>query len=348
MEFTRGRTDPSVVEELFERPWSFDFFQAVRLLTLRDERALPVGGASPPSREAVRFLAHRSLKFSASQIQSLEPEPGGPPRMAVNFMGLVGPKGVLPWHYQDAASGDPNPLADFLDLFHHRLISLCYRAWAKYRLPVGYELAQQRDAEYDRFTSSLFNIMGLGSPKLRKRQTIPEVACLAYSGLIAQQPHNASSTRGLLADYFEVPVEITQFQGRWFRVPSASLSWLSGQGAHNQLGYGALAGDAVWNPQAAFLVSLGPLSFDRFLCFLPGEPACTALTEWTVFGTATHLEFDVQLILTAAEVPFCWLDGRVRLGLMSWLKTEEFTHHPADVVFRGHTPFDEQPTWSNS
>ena len=80
MEFTRGRTDPSVVEELFERPWSFDFFQAVRLLTLSDERALQVGGASPPSREAVRFLAHRSLNFSASQIQSLGPEPGGIPR----------------------------------------------------------------------------------------------------------------------------------------------------------------------------------------------------------------------------------------------------------------------------
>ena len=386
METTSRRTDPPLSQALFQKPWAFDFFQAVRLLTLLDDRTKPVGGANPPSQEAVRFVVHRTLDFCASQIHSLKRPAAGrkgdplegspdededasedaagrdqdkskPPRMSVNFMGLVGPKGVLPWHYHDAASGKANPLSRFLDLFQHRLISLFYRAWEKYRLPVGYELAHRPKAAeagrraasvHDRFTTCLLDTIGLGPAALRDRQSVPDLARLAYAGLLGQHPANAASLRGLLADYFQVPVEITQFKGQWFRIQAPSLSWLSGSGIHNQLGYGALAGNAVYNPQATFELALGPLSFSRFCAFLPGERACQALVDWTVFCAPSHLEFHVRLVLAAPDVPYCWLNGRTRLGLASWLKTEEFRHDPSDVVFRGQTPFDGQSHWRTS
>ena len=39
-----------------------------------------------------------------------------------------------------------------------------------------------------------------------------------YAGLLAQWPRSASALRQVLTDYFDVPVEIEQFAGGWFRL----------------------------------------------------------------------------------------------------------------------------------
>ena len=98
-----------------------------------------VGRFHHPATEIVRFSAHATLTFPASEIQSLDWREDLPPWMAVNFMGLTGPVGVLPLYYTELVmerlrSRDTG-LRDFLDIFNHRAISLFYRAWEKYRLP---------------------------------------------------------------------------------------------------------------------------------------------------------------------------------------------------------------------
>ena len=53
-------------------------------------------------------------------------------------MGLYGPSSPLPNHYTEDvlwASADEDAARSFLDLFNHRLISLVFRAWEKYRQP---------------------------------------------------------------------------------------------------------------------------------------------------------------------------------------------------------------------
>jgi type VI secretion system protein ImpH len=97
-----GRADSPLIKSLFDKPYRFDFFQAVRLLERSDPRRQPVGRDGHPSREAVRFRTPVSLEFPASQIGELSPgaaEPDSrPPEMVVSFMGLTGPLGVLPHH----------------------------------------------------------------------------------------------------------------------------------------------------------------------------------------------------------------------------------------------------------
>ena len=49
------------------------------------------------------------------------------------------------------------------------------------------------------------------------------------------------------------------------------------------------------------------------------------------------MAFNVQLILRAADVPYCRLDDEStdapRLGEMAWLKTREFLTDAGDAVF---------------
>src|SRR5262249_1452657 len=123
-----GLMDSEIAELLLTQPSSFGFFQAVRLLERLNPDRQPVGKFVPPSSEAVHFAAHASPPFPASEIQSITREDDKPLQMTVNFMGLTGPLGVMPLYYTELIAsrlreGD-RALADFLDIFNHRLISL--------------------------------------------------------------------------------------------------------------------------------------------------------------------------------------------------------------------------------
>jgi type VI secretion system protein ImpH len=353
------RTDPSVADLLFERGYEFDFFQAVRLLARLYPHRQMVGGEAKPGAEVARFHALTSLSFPPSSIHSIESEerqqpegaredmPGdgaaagpSPAHMAVAFMGLTGPQGVLPFHYTELLvarqMAKDSSLAAFFDLFNHRFISLFYRAWEKHHFPVSYERAARQGDKQDRSTEYLFDLIGMGTGGLRGRLKVRDQALLLYAGLIGQRPHSAAALRGLLRDYFGLPVEIEQFRGRWFPLDQPSLSYLDPEGLHNQLGVGAIAGDEVWNQQARFRVQVGPLTFARFIAFLPDGDAFPELVELTRYFAEQTLEFDVQLVLRAAEVPWCRLTDEgidaPRLGWAAWLKTEEFVEDARDTV----------------
>jgi type VI secretion system protein ImpH len=263
--------------------------------------------------------------------------------MTVAFMGLTGLLGVLPRHYTELLlermRRKDEGLRDFLDLFNHRLISLFYRAWEKYRFPIAYERAVSKAEGEDRFTRQLFDLIGLGTKGLRGRLEVEDEPLLFYAGLLAQHPRSASALEGLLRDYFEVPVTATQFVGQWLPLSQANRSRLGWGEANNALGESAVAGKRVWDQQAKFRLQLGPLSFTEFCQFLPSGDGFRTLVAITRFSAGEEFDFDVQLNLRAAEVPWCRLGGNgehaVRLGWSTWLKSQEFTADADDAMFAG-------------
>ena len=343
MAATCRRTDPSLEEALFERGYEFEFFQAVRLLARIFAGRKPVGGAAKPGEEVVRFGARVSMAFPPSAVHDVErvADSSDPVRMTVAFLGLTGTQGVLPFCYTewmlDRLAVKDDALAAFFDLFNHRLVSLFYRAWEKHRPPVLYELSAARGQRPDLFTHSLFDLIGMGTEGLRGRMQIQDESLLWYAGLIAQSPHSASALRGILRDYFGVPVEIDQCVGDWYDLEEADRCYLSSALERNQLGEGAFLGEQVWNQQGRFRIRLGPLSLDRFLEFLPDGRAMRSLVQFTRYLAGQAMAFDVQVFLRASEVPYCRLgeEGRdaPRLGEMAWLKTREFLTDAGDAVF---------------
>lgn len=334
------RADSCVMRALFQRPYEFDFFQAVRLLTLMRPERKPVGTLAKPGEEAVRFHSSTTLAFPASTVTGITRDRATRSQidMSVAFFGLTGVGGALPLAYTErllALKSKPaEVLSGFFDLFNHRLISLFYRAWQKHRFVAVYEDAARRDTGLDLFTRSLFNLIGLGVDGLGGRMSFPDEALLPYAGLVAQRPCSASALRGILRDFFRLPVQIEQCLGSWYSIEDADRCYLSEPLERSQVGVGSFLGDRVWDPQARFRLALGPLPHSRFQTFLPGGEEIEKLRDLVRLLVGQALVVDVQLILQAEEVPDPQLRTRgMRLGYDSWLKTEPFTHDPGDAVF---------------
>ena len=140
---------------------------------------------------------------------------------------------------------------------------------------------------------------------------------------------SATGLRQVLWDYFDVPVEIAQFVGAWYPVEVESQCCLGEIGGYSeQLGFGAVVGNEIWDQQSRVRIRLGPLSLERYMDFLPGREGHRALRSLTRFYTGGEFDVEVQLILRRLEVPACELkprdDDGQQLGWTSWIKSAEF------------------------
>jgi len=349
----------SVADKLFADPYSFDFFQAVRLLELSGGK--PVGGDWPMVTEAVNFGAVGGLAFPASTIAGLKATADGPPKMTVAFFGLTGPSGVLPDFYsqmvmaQQRAVDNPErrAFADWLDIFNHRMTSLFYRAWAKYRLPVGYGRAR---GGQDPVTAISLSLAGLGLPSFAKRIRIEspvppaftddpgvmeEGSLVRYAGLFAHQARSAAGLENMLVDYFGVPVKVEQFNGRWRPLDVENQSRLGRRGQNDELGVSLVVGRRLWDAKGGFRVRIGPLDLAGFVSYLPdaaaGRRKLFLLAELTRFYVRASLDFEVRLVLKASEVPVARLakgGPGPRLGWNAWLGRRANPADADDAAFR--------------
>jgi type VI secretion system protein ImpH len=294
-----------------------------------------VGHHGDPAGEVVRFRARTSLDFPPSQLFALAraEDSSRPPELEVAFMGLTGPLGVLPQPYTELlverTRYKDTALRDFLDIFNHRAVSFFYRAWEKYRFAIAFE--RGRD---DVFTRALFATVGLGTRGAKNRLSVPDETVVYYGGIVAQRPRSASAIRAVLSDHFGVPVGVEQFTGQWLALEDSCLTRLGV--ANSRLGFDTIAGRRVWDLRSKFRLVAGPLTLEEFVGLLPPRENFRPLVDFTRFLVGDELDFDVQLVLAAKEVPACELaSGSTRqpkLGWTTWLKTEEFAHDDSQVV----------------
>jgi type VI secretion system protein ImpH len=116
---SRG-ADSDLRQELLQRGFRFDFFQAVRLLARVYPERQAIGDSASPSKEVVRFRAHQSLAFPPSAIAEIRQarDERRPAEMTVAFMGLTGASrsssALLHRTYVGAAAGEGPDASRFL------------------------------------------------------------------------------------------------------------------------------------------------------------------------------------------------------------------------------------------
>lgn len=331
----------SMRDRMAKERYAFECFQSVRLLERLAPDRTAVGWYAPPSREAARFKVNQQFTFPASEIQRIEFA------CTVNFMGLTGSQGVLMIHYtefiRERLCQRDTATAGFLDVFNHRMISLFFRAWEKYRFPIASERGDR-----DRFAQSLLDLVWFGTPGLQGRMPVPDDALLFYSGLLSSRHRLATGLAYLISDYFDVPGDIQQFKGAWYPLNEDSLCVFNhADGLSEQLGVGAIGGDDLYDQNSAVPLIFGPLALQQYQDFLPDGSVQTPMKEMARFYAGLSMDFVVQLILAKDEVPAAHfglgqepppvpgstLDG-VQLGWTSWVKTKLRTADGYDAVLR--------------
>lgn len=312
----------------------FEFVQVLRILKRMYPDRAAVGGWDNPADEVARFSVPPTLAFPSSQVARLTlPLPGDPvpAKLAVRFFGLTGPQGVLPHVYTEHAGARSrardNAFRDFLDLFHHRSLSLFYRAWESTRTAI----ASERGAE-DRLRRHLLDIAGAGTDALRRQRDVPEAVIAAYAGLLALRSRPAAGMVQLIAGTFHVKVSIEQFVGEWRPVRDQGQVRLDDDGLDGQLG-AAVIGNAVYDPHARVRLRLGPLSRRQFDDFLPGGRFHEDLCRLARLYADDQVGVEAQLVLARDEVPGASLGvtDAPRLGFGSWLRARPPVHDADDV-----------------
>lgn len=372
-----GTTTPegsggAVLERLLSRSWEFDFFSAIWLLerhcVLGDR--VPVGGRGPVADEAIRFRPHVSVGFPPTDIRRIAryvPSPGADPlyRVDSTFMGLYGVSTPLPLHYAieilrsvepyrpaageqtEAASTDrlavgeretdSTPVRDFLDIFHHRLLSLFYRAWTKYRYEVIFGMAGR-----DCITDYLLRLIGCPPEYDEAVLGLPPIRLIRYAGVWTQHPRSAVTLEGLLVDFWRhIGVEVQQFVGRWVPLNPRDMNTIGTSKC--RLGVDLTVGEQVYDLSGAFRIVLGPVDWDSYVSFLPDASRWAQTRSLVKLFGPDPLSFTIEIKLYAREVPETRLasEGEIsRLGFTSWVRTEEMSETSVSFDMSAAAPLE--------
>jgi len=189
-------------EALRAAPYAFDFFQALRRIESVHSELPRLGAATRAADDPLRLGQLPALIFAPSTLADFQPpSEGRPARLSTYFFGMFGPNGALPLHFTEYArervrNASDETLVRFVDFFHHRMLSLYYRAWAMAQPTVGFD----RPSE-DRFATYVASLFGLGMSTLRDRDRMPDLAKLHFAGRLALQTRHAEGLRSIIADF---------------------------------------------------------------------------------------------------------------------------------------------------
>ena len=222
---------------------------------------------------------------------------------------------------------DPT-FARFLDLFHHRMLSLFYRAWANNRPTVSFD----RGAD-DRFAGYVASLFGLGMPSLRGRDALPDRAKLHYAGLLACQTCHPDGLRAMVRAYFGLPAAIREFVGEWLALPREGRCRLGASRDTGTLGESVVIGAYIWSGRHKFRLMIGPVGLNPFRRFLPAGSSLPRLAAMVRSYVGDELAWELNPILAADEVPPLRLGEHTQLGWTSWLTTGGLPRAGDDLVF---------------
>lgn len=298
-----------------QQPWKAGFLSLMRCVAARDQSAPLPSLARLPQQESFRLGQQPSMAFAPREIESLARR-NDKLHIRLFGLGVWGVQGPLPLHMTELAYWRAETIKDttlvrFADLFHHRALSLFYRAWA----------VSQPTASLDRPKAEAFSLyigaLAGTDPTAATASCLPVHARLAASSHLVREARNPDGLTAALAHYFGIPVQLHEYVLHWISLGPSTLV----QPVHTAavMAESATLGTHIPDRQHKFRLILGPLDLGQYLRFTPGGSDLPALKEWVRAFTGFEYSWDITLLLHPAAPPSARLGGPEKLGHATWL-----------------------------
>ena len=326
-----GSEPPDWLLRAEREPWRHELFALLRRLCAGCADRPRIGEARLPRQEFVRLGQQPSLAFAPREIAQVRVG-SGQVRVLCFGLGMLGPNGGLPLHYTEFVrerlhAARDAALADFLDLFHHRAMSLLYRAWAQAQAAPS--LDRPRDDRFAHYVAGL-----VGDTARQPASPWPAHARWASAAQRLRPVRTAQGLCSALRDYLDVEVRLDEFELQWLQVQPAERSRLGGGDRGACLGDAAILGARVPDRQGRFRIRLGPLMLARFLDLLPGAGGETlrAVEACVRCFVGRELDWSLRLLVRASEARTARLGGPDALARSAWLGDPRATADPAGLL----------------
>jgi type VI secretion system protein ImpH len=340
----------AISEALAEAAPKAGFFPLVAFLERLTAGAQPLGGDGPASEEGIRFRHDPAMTFSAGDVtrvglreERIRPgDPGSPTRklfeVVTTFLGLTGSVTPLPLYVaeevmKEAAEEERAVRRDFLDVFHHRMLSLVYRIRSRYDLGSGF-----RSGGEDRWSKRLLALGGM--PQQPAGSLLPAWRLLRLAPLLSTRARTALGLEAFLGDVLEGDlgqgrVRIRQFAGAWADLEVGQRFQLGR--ANHALGKMAVLGTRVYFRAGSFAIRLGPLDERTYRRFLVDGDLHPVVQEAVLTYLADPLEYTLELELAEEAGKGFQLSARRdggagRLGRDTWLTGKGATQKQLKVA----------------
>jgi type VI secretion system protein ImpH len=278
----------------------FGFFQAVDLLHRLIPNTLPVGELGPPAKEPVRFHHDPSLAFQASDVSSIALRTVRDEiraTMTTTFLGLTGSSSPMATVFAEdvlrAESADETSLRAFYDLFHHRLISLFYRTWKKYRFTVGFK-ADGTDV----FSRRMLSFVGVDIGGATHQHGLNPLELLGMAPLLATRTRSSRMLNIILERALPEGAALTleQFVARRVTIEPNDRILLGRQ--RHQLAATFLIGKSVIDRSGRFRVTVGPVDQETYEALMPGGARHEALRDIILQFVPPNIEPELELLMS--------------------------------------------------
>lgn len=279
-----------------------NFFRFCELIELSAPQRPSLGTTDSPANEPVRFRSQGGLGFPGREIQSVERDsdfPARPPVVRTTFLGLYGVDARMPSYFVDEIAqrrDGAEPLAAFLDLFHHRIVTQFYRVARKYRYPVGF-----RPGGQDEVSRYLLGLLGLGfgdegGGQDRVQETIGPRKLLSMLGLASQRTRTAEGLAGVLRHAVpDAHVAVEEFHPVWVQLDASERM---------PLGENCVLGRGFYDRANAVRVVITPQTRESVLELMPGRSmhreVMALLRFYLGYAAHAHLEMQVRPALMPA------------------------------------------------
>ncbi len=306
----------------------------VRLLEKLAPDAVRVGEQGPPTSEGIRFHHDPSLHFHAGDVVELTRVDGAVDwntgrassvfHLTSSFLGLTGAVSPLPAYFaEELVLEDPDhPVRrDFYDLFHHRLLSLFFRAVVRYQLSAEHTAHLQ-----DGWSHRVLGLLGVDVAAGPPPGALGPARLLQLAPLLARRSRGPRALEVGLQVVLEehlpgATIAVKECAGQWSEVDAASWSQL---GQHcSRLGQDLLLGRHIFSRAGSFAVHIGPVTWRVYERLRRGGDLLALVQEVVGWLVRDPLDYVLVVTLLPREAPGLQLtaQGASRLGRDAWLLT---------------------------